>query len=306
VADEKQARHALADMQSKIGRSAYDALGITAGEVGPEHVRAAFLQLAKTFHPMKFARMSTDVQKLANEVFLGLRAAHDQLARPKAAAQRPSGPIPAIIASKTPAPDLVRNASGVRPNLPPAPTSSLNPPTQRGVQPVPATTAAAPRQASQSTPVARAGTAPLPTTAPARPTPAAPTTTSQPVRRMTPVGGVPVVARPPTATGNARPSPPPTATATAPAAGGAEPELAGVLAQLEKGQLEQARTTLTALIALQPKPRYRALLHYAIGREAQLTQNVNEARVELQSALAIDPDLQLAKTALAELFTRRK
>lgn len=283
-----KARHTLADMQGRISRSAYDALGITAGDVGPEHVRAAFLQLTKTYHPAKFARMSTEIQKLANEVFLGLRAAHDQLAKPKPA-QRSSGPVPTILPSKTPPTDLQRNASGVRPNLPPTATSSLNPPTQRGVQPAPAT----PRPSTAQP--ARPGTAP----ATPRPTATPPTATSQPIRRLTPMGGVPVV-KP------ATPTRPPTAPVTSTTSTSAEPELAGVYDQLQKGQWEPARTTLNALIALQPKPRYKALLQYSIGREAQLAQRVNEARVELQGALEIDPDLQLAKTALGELFTRRK
>ena len=45
---------------------------------------------------------------------------------------------------------------------------------------------------------------------------------------------------------------------------------------------------------------------YARGREAQFDRRVDDARVELQDALELDPDLQPAKTALTELFTRRK
>jgi Tfp pilus assembly protein PilF len=92
-----------------------------------------------------------------------------------------------------------------------------------------------------------------------------------------------------------------------PPPGGADRELAGVLEQLQRGQWEAARQTLAALAARAPDvPRYRALLSYARGREAQLAHRLDEARVELQDALQIDPELQLAKTALAELFTRRK
>ena len=293
-------------MQSRIARSAYDALNITAGDVGPEHVRAAFLQLTKTFHPAKFARMAPEIQKLANEVFLGLRAAHDQLARPKSPGQRPSGPMP-VLPSKTPPPPDARGSSGIRPNVPPAApadtrgASGVRPnvaatANQRGVVP-PAT---APRPAA---PPVRQGTAPIATT---RPVTVVTPSMSQQIRRLTPAGGVPAIARttvPTPSIGTAR-APTPT-TAAGPGAV-AEPELAGVYELLQKGQWEQARTTLNALIALQPRPRYRALVQYSIGREAQLAQRVNEARVELQGALEIDPDLQLAKTALGELFTRRK
>jgi hypothetical protein len=47
-------------------------------------------------------------------------------------------------------------------------------------------------------------------------------------------------------------------------------------------------------------------MSYARGREAQVGGRVDDARVELQDALELDPELQLAKTALTELFTRRK
>lgn len=302
-------------MQARLARSAYDALNISAGEVGPEHVRAAFLQLTKTFHPAKFARMAPDVQKLANEVFLGLRAAHDQLSRPRAAPpasvrqsqqlpflggspktppetrpgtspiRQPSTQIPRVNAPPTPtaainpptqpranAQPAASSPTQPRLNVPPPPTAAINPPTQRGVSPA----AAAARPASVARPGVRPGTP----------------------RAATPAGGVPIPGS----------GPRPAVTQPTPASGtpNAEPELAGVYDLLQKGQWEQARTTLNALIALQPRPRYRALLQYSLGREAQLSRRLDEARVELQGALEIDPDLQLAKTALAELFTRRK
>src|SRR5262249_55803574 len=84
-------------------------------------------------------------------------------------------------------------------------------------------------------------------------------------------------------------------------------QLAGALEQMQRRQWDAARAILTALAERAPEvPRYRALLCYARGREAQLAQRVDDARVELQEALQIDPDLQLAKTALTELFIRRK
>lgn len=289
-------------MQARLARSAYDALNIPAGDVSPEQVRVAFMQLAKTFHPAKFARMSTELQKLANEVFLGLRAAHDQLARPKSAATRPSGPLPAIgtrpelprvplgsSRQPTPAP---RPAVAARTNVPPAPSAALDPATQRGVAPGPTATAdrsgAMPRigvGGQARPPLARP-------TGPRAPTPARGIGVQPPgrpaVTQPTPAGGMPA----------AKPA------AAAPA--NVEPELVGVYDLMAKGQWDAARTTLNALIALQDKPRYRALIQYAIGREAQLANRLNEARVDLQSALAIDPDLQVAKTALAELFSRRR
>jgi len=65
-------------MQLRISQGPTSALGI--GEVvKPEEVRAAFLGLTKQFHPARFGRLSPDLQKLANEVFLGIKAAHDHM-----------------------------------------------------------------------------------------------------------------------------------------------------------------------------------------------------------------------------------
>jgi Tfp pilus assembly protein PilF len=76
---------------------------------------------------------------------------------------------------------------------------------------------------------------------------------------------------------------------------------------LQRQQWEQARSVLHQLSARDPSSkRIRALMSYARGREAQLERRLDDARVELQGALELDPDLQLAKTALTELFTRRK
>jgi hypothetical protein len=99
--------------------------------------------------------------------------------------------------------------------------------------------------------------------------------------------------------------PAPRAAAAAPAA--AVRDEAGVLDLLQRQQWDQAKTALHQLSARDPgSKRFRALMCYARGREAQLSGLVDDARVELQDALDLDPELQLAKTALTELFTRRK
>ena len=82
---------------------------------------------------------------------------------------------------------------------------------------------------------------------------------------------------------------------------------AGVIELLSRQQWEPAKTALHQLLAREPgSKRVRALMCYARGREAQLDRRVDDARVELQDALDLDPSLQLAKDALTELFTRRK
>ncbi len=63
-----------------------------------------------------------------------------------------------------------------------------------------------------------------------------------------------------------------------------------------------ARTALHALAAKVPQARqYRALLCYARGRETQAMGRPDDAVLEFQRALQLDPDLDLAKQAIAEV-----
>lgn len=246
--DEARARSALADMQERLARGPIAALGLTASST-PEDARAAFLQLTKSFHPVRFGRMATDIQKLANEVFLALRAAHDSVAR---TLRRPTSPIPPV------------NGRGQA--LPPRPARPQSQDTgERPVVPpsAPPASASGPRPA-----VAR----------PAAPAAAVPA--SRTPSAVRPIGSAPPV--------TAR-------------------DEAAVLDLLQRQQWDQARTALHQLSARDPSSkRIRALEAYARGREAQLDRRLDDARVELQDALELDPDLQVAKTALTELFTRRR
>ncbi len=295
MADEKQARAALADMQARLARGPYDALGIQAGAIGAVEARSAFLQLTKIYHPARFARMAPEVQRLANEVFLALRTAYETLARPNRAGVRQSQGLSAIPRSEasqsfrlnhTPPPPQL-----VKPNpANPAPGTGLGPAT-------PPTRSSGPIAITPSRTM---------TPMPGRPTPAGGVPISGARARVTtPIHGVP--------SSGPRPAAPPAVAppiAVAPSSGPrpvVEPELVAIHALLQKGFWEQARAALNALIARAPTAtRYQALLAYAKGREAQLSRRLDEARVELDTALQLDPDLQIAKTALAELFTRRK
>ena len=83
--------------------------------------------------------------------------------------------------------------------------------------------------------------------------------------------------------------------------------MASVLELVTKERWDEARAALHGLAAKAPSDtKIRALLAYTFGREAQLKGNPDEARVELMTALQLDPDLQLAKTAVGELFAKRK
>jgi tetratricopeptide (TPR) repeat protein len=258
--DEARARSALADMQDRLARGPIAALGITAS-ASPEDARAAFLQLTKRYHPVRFGRMATDIQKLANEVFLALRAAHDSAAKtlrrpPGLVAPQPLpvvGPLPGIAAPVPSNANTVANANTV-----------VNGRAGQGLPPRPVR--------------------------PPEPSPPRGTPTASVVR--------------PAALRVAAPSAAPRGPATARLPGRDE---AAVLDLLQRQQWDQARSALHQLSARDPSSRrIRALVCYARGREAQLDRRLDDARVELQDALELDPDLQPAKTALTELFTRRK
>ena len=67
-----------------------------------------------------------------------------------------------------------------------------------------------------------------------------------------------------------------------------------------------ARQVLQNLAARVPASKnYRALLGYARGREAQAAGRIDDASLEYQRALQLDPELSLAKAALAEVQRRR-
>ena len=286
--DEASARSVLATMQARLARDPVGALGLVANATADD-VRAAFLQLTKQYHPVRFGRMALDIQRLSNEVFLALRAAHDALAR---SLRRQSGPIPAprgpsALGSQAQPPMGAPPLAG---QGMPAPVRSPQPPPQRLVRPPGSS------ESGERPPV------PPPrvvTPAQGVKVPAA--------RTMTPAMGVKLPATRPSGSQPAsRPPLPVRQTGSFPVVGAAVDE-AGVLDLLQRQQWDQARSALHQLAARDPaSKRIRALMSYARGREAQLDRRVDDARVELQDALELDPELQLAKTALTELFTRRK
>ena len=68
----------------------------------------------------------------------------------------------------------------------------------------------------------------------------------------------------------------------------------------------KARQTLQTLAQHRPQSKnYGSLLAYARGREAQKLGRVADAALEFQRALELEPDLAMAKQALAEVQRRR-
>lgn len=259
-------------MQVRLSRDPHEALGIPGGAGAPE-VRNAFLSLTKQFHPAKFARMATDVQKLANEVFLALRAAHDCLSRASVTPKQ-SGPIPTLRGPQ--------QRALIMPTSTPTNGTKVTQPL-RSISPATRPSGPWSGQPLENDP-ARARLAHR----------------SPPATSRSPSGATPTVARTPL-TSTTRPAPP------VAGAGDTDRELSPILQLFADGQVAAARVALESLTTRSPTVvRFEALLHYAKGREAQLAKQIDVARVELQDALQLDPELQLAKTALAELFTRRK
>jgi hypothetical protein len=273
--DEVSARSVLAEMQDRLASDPFAALGITPS-ASAEDVRTAFLQLTKQYHPVRFGRMAADIQKLSNEVFLALRAAHDAVAKNL---RRRSGPIPTVRAPAAAASTTAATAApaGAGSGLPTAPPGRIV------QQPPPKLSRPGPPHDNGERPAPLAGPAAIPTT---------PSSGTKPAVRPTGPQPAPRVATPPR-----------------PAGSSAAPvrDEAAVLDLLQRQQWDQARSALHQLSAGDPSSKkIRALMCYARGREAQLSGLVDDARVELQDALDLDPELQLAKTALTELFTRRK
>jgi hypothetical protein len=267
-------------MAVRISRGPHIALGL-AEITTPEQVRAAFLELTKQFHPARFGRMSSEVQKMSNEVFLGIKSAHDTMMRTLGAPTKPgrmvTGAIPAIAAEGSQAIRAVPQHGASRPPSGPIATQRPN---------------------------AAGTTGPLPAR-PGSPSPARPGTPPQ--RAPTPALGVPL-SRP--GTPPQRPSSP----AIALAAGAPRPapvfdEQAGLevaKALLARRDWTAAGQALQALANRVPQSKpYRALLYYAHGRIAQAAGKAEDAALEFQRALQLDADLREARTALAEVQRKR-
>ena len=318
--DEVQAKAVLTEMQVRLSHGPHEALGLQDVSATPEGVRAAFLTLTKQFHPARFGRMSNELQRLSNEVFLGIKAAHEAVLRSLGVVARGgrvnqsnqiTSVMPVLTAEGTnktarlgsPQP----RAIGTQPQQPqPAIPRTLTP-TRHGVG----------LQGKSNTPpfgvrvtANRPGTPPQTTTPP----PTAPRPGTPPQRPVTPQSSSrastpnltgppkPVTVDPETTrgTGEWQPLAKPTV------AFDERAELQLVLDALAQKNWGAAKALLNGLAARVPtSKKYRALIAYTRGREAQAANRGEDAAQEFQRALQLDPDLQQAKSALAELLRRR-
>jgi hypothetical protein len=311
-------------MQLRISEGPYAALGVSEAASADE-VRAAFLVLTKQFHPARFGRMSTEIQRLSNEVFLGIKTAHDQLMKQLGGALRggvgQSGSMAAIRAEGS-----SRTPTGANPPVARPPSGPLARGTERGSAPVISRTTT-PLQPVTRPPTPHSG---MSQARPSTPQPGRPSTpqpgrpiTPQPTR-PTPPMGMPIqrpTGQRPTTPPLQRPGAPPARPATPPAPTTYNADTirhSGVPAfderaahreamiSLNEQDWAKARQTLQSLAQHRPQSKnYGALLAYARGREAQKLGRVADAALEFQRALELEPDLAMAKQALAEVQRRR-
>jgi hypothetical protein len=249
--DEAAARAVLLQMAPRLGEQPHSLLGVPA-DAGPDVLRKAFLRLTKQFHPQKFARFSPDVIRLANEVFLTIKRAYDQLSTASAV------PRPGVVASGTGA---VRAAG------------TTAPPHRAATTPGPAVPPAAPPPRARP---------PATTPAPGAPPPRARTVPGTPAPvpgTMRPSAAIPKVTPP-----------------------GPDADFEAAQDLLRRKLWSDARQAFQKLaVSIPQEKKYRAFMHYARAREAHDAGKLDEARAELQRALALDPDLVPAKLLLNDL-----
>jgi tetratricopeptide (TPR) repeat protein len=284
-------------MKRRLERGPHAALGIADG-ANAQVARAAFLQLTKTYHPAKFAREAPEIVRQANEVFLALRAAYEAVAGVKRISQGMSAV--ATAPRLTPAqgvPVLQRPASGTPPQRE-APTVRKTTP-MRGIpsQPTDRSADRAADRVKRDRDLTPVRGVPIP---PSSATPAAP--------RAAPLGvSIKGAAKPPApvVSSTAKTTPDATPQIELPpgvSPGSEEADLEYAMYYLRRKQWSEARKALHALAARNPKEKkYRALLSYARGREAQDGSRRDEARAEFARALQLDPELSVARVALGQV-----
>lgn len=264
--------------------NAFEILGLPTTAAG-DAVRQAFLDATKRHHPNRYAREPQETRELANEVFLLIRAAYEQLfddgkrrlLLDKLAGRRVTASMPV---ATTPAP-------------PPG-------------KPLPVPPAAQPRPTPAGIP---AVAAPRPTAPPMRPTAPPMRPTAPPMRPTAPPGDTPADRR-------AFPESRQVAPVNRSAA-----DVNALLEQaktrtkryddahtaLIQGRYREAREAFFKLASEDPQMRkYRVSLHLAWGLEHRAAGKAEDAQRELERALALDPENTDAAEALRKIEADKK
>ncbi len=291
----------LLAMQSRLQTDPRLALGLTPTSNAAE-ARTAFLTLTKQYHPVKFARCDSTIQRLANEVFLQLREAHDGVTKNARGAvgtgrtaavgsASTTGPVRTIavatkttsssaVLGRTPTPDTPRNAPVVTaPRTSSPPNSPKNPSAPTPTPPAPAA----------ATPVVTPPGTAQPVVTKTPPTTAGPTLRGSTPSVTTPAG---VTFRNPT-------------TSSAAIAASTVDE-SGLFSRgkelLRQKNWVEARDVFVALNRVNSsETAYKAMLALARGRIDQADGNFAGARTQYSLALQHEPAFTAAATALDEI-----
>lgn len=312
----------LLAMQNRLQADPRLALGLTP-TANSADVRTAFLTLTKQYHPVKFARCDAAVQRLANEVFLLLREAHDVVTKGTRTAAGTSrtnavgaasttGPLRTIATTRTTGPTPV---VGRTPSPQPAtvlrtvgPTASANSASNAAgsaafaaVKPA----AAAPASANKPLSAAAPASASKPLSAAAapasasKPPPAAaaprPPTTATPVASAKPAVPAP-------ASVSFRSAPPLAASPISPTTVDETELFTKGKELLRQKNWNEARDVFVALTRHNNgESAYKAMLALARGRIDQASGNLDGARTQFSLALQLEPAFSAAATALDEI-----
>ena len=299
---------------------------------GAVEARAAFHALCKKYHPARFARSSAETVRLANEAFLAIKHAYDELVEaegakpeaPRAGGTRGSNPPPAkpgpgavIPRPQVPSPAIARTTTPVGPAVartttPTAATpSSVKATVSMRAMPADRDRTDKPdklERADRTDKVPRVGeqTDKVPVAdkpadrdkatvrLPAQERPVSPV--GKPTERMTPVP------RPALDRGKSGPIADKDKASPAAPDPSEEQRYAAALDLLRRRLWKDGEKALHELAVSHPtERRYRAYRDYARGRLAQDAGRLDEARVEWERALRLDPDLAAAKAALDQL-----
>jgi curved DNA-binding protein CbpA len=279
---------------------------------GDDEVRAAYLEATKTFHPNRFARRDGQIRDLSNEVFLLINKAYSKLSSDEARqktheqirrgrrTQTTQSPIPVSAAGevlKSPTrPADKRSFAPARPRRS----------TQRGTTDKVATTVAFKKPGGS-------------TGRPAQATPTGGIGSDKASTRSKPlsVDEMRRQRRKERMASRRRDStPPPEDTPSPPAPRDPEQVTREVMEREEKrkdefraaqslvrqGQLSAAKEMFRQLAVDSPKERkYRVYMHYTWGRELQAAGRDEDALVEYNRALGLDPGFEPALKSVATL-----
>ncbi|MBP9089250.1 MAG: hypothetical protein KBG15_24220 [Kofleriaceae bacterium] len=283
----------LLAMQNRLQADPRLALGL-APTANAAEARTAFLTLTKQYHPIKFARCDAAVQRLANEVFLLLREAHDAVVKN---ARSASGTGPAV--GRAPTPRTTQNVTVPGVTVP----RTISPPNSQSP-----TIPAAPGQVAKvAAPAAKPAAPPAAT---ARPAPTklqpAPATTAKPSvpKPLLTTPSIPAsmpASTPALSNVTFRHAPTPASPITPSTVDESELFTKGK-ELLRHKQWHEARDVFVALTRQNNvESAYQAMLALARGRIDQADGNLEGARTQYALALQLEPAFTAAATALDEI-----